>query len=200
MPQNARSIDRLRISLNWNPHTQSLIKRISKNIFLLSKLKRYTSVDNLKLFFNAHIMSHINYASTIYDGCSKETHKQLNSIHRRAIKHLNSKPAKTTDDKLKRLKILPLEKQFELNKTLLVHKIYYNKTPSYLSDIIQKTPERYNSKNAILPLPRIDLFKTSLSFSGTLLWNKLPNDLKIISSEITFKRRLFELLINENRH
>ena len=141
-------------------------------------------------------MSHLNYASTIYDGCSKDTLKQLNSIHRRATKHLVHQPALTTDDRLKILKILPLEKQFALNKTILLHKMYHNKTPSYLNNLIQKPPERYKSRNLILPLPRIDLFKTSLSFSGTQLWNKLPQDLKNISSPTSFKKRLFNLLLN----
>ena len=181
--------------LTWNFHIESIIKRVSKNIFLLTKLKRLTSTDNLKLFFNAQIMPHFNYASTIYDNCSKDAFKPLNSIHRRAVKHLISQPGQQTDEKLKILKILPLEKQLEFNKTLLVHKIYNERTPSYLQKLIEKPPERYNSKNLIPPLPRIDLYKGSLSFSGTYLWNKLPQELKNISSENVFKKRLKNLLL-----
>ena len=88
-----------------------------------------------------------------------------------------------TDGKIRLLKILPLKIQFEYNKTLLIHNIYNEKTPSYLNKLIQKPPNRYNSTKLIMPKPRIDLYKTSLSFSGTYIWNELPQDLKAVSSE-----------------
>ena len=88
------------------------------------------------------------------------------------------------------MKILPLKKQYEYNKTVLMHKMYYKLTPPYLYNLIRKAPGRYNSKNIILPLPRIDLYKNSLSFSGAALWNALPNELKNISSPNSFKKKL----------
>ena len=70
-----------------------------------------------------------------------------------------------------------------------MHKMYYKLTPPYLYNLIRKAPGRYNSKNIILPLPRIDLYKNSLSFSGAALWNALPNDLKNISSPNLLKKK-----------
>ena len=135
-------------------------------------------------------MSHINYASTIYDGCSKDTFKQLNAAHRRAVKQLTNQPGQTTDEKFTILNILPLQKQLQVNKTTLIQRIYHDLTPDYLKNSIKKPPDRYNSKNLILPLPRIDLFKTSLSFSGSYFWNLLPPDLKDIKSTKSFKKSL----------
>ena len=182
--------------LTWNNHIESLIKRVSKNIFLLTKLKRYASTENLKLYFDAHIMSHVNYVSTIYDGCSKENFKSINAVHRKAVRHLNSigPREELTQDHFKSLGILPLEKQFKLNKAVLIHKIYYEKAPPYLFNLIEKTTDRYGSKNLNLPLCRIDLTQNSLSFSGSLLWNNLPKDLKSIISTNSFKNKLRKLL------
>ena len=183
--------------LTWNYHIEALIKRISKNIFFLTKLKKYTTTKNLKLFFDAHIMTHINYASTIHDGCSQDTFININAIHRKAVKHLINDPEQQTDDKLKTLGILPLKEQYKYNKIILMHKIYHENTPPYLDNLVRKAPGRYNSKNIILPLPRIDLYKNSLSFSGAALWNTLPNDLKNISSFNSFKKKLLTHLRNE---
>ena len=184
--------------LTWNQHIVNLIKKISKNTFLLTKLKKYTTTEHLKLFFNAHILSHINYASTLYDGCSKDMLKQLNSVYRRAVKHLISQPGLPTDEKLKRLKLLPLEKHLEYNKLILMQKIYYGKTPSYLTNLIKKSVVRNDSNNLVLPIPRIDLCKTSLAFSGTQLWNNLPVKLKKLTSSYSFKERVHEHLLLEN--
>ena len=89
-------------------------------------------------------MSHINYASTIYDGCSKDTMKQLNAAHRRAVKQLNNKPGQETDEKFTILNILPLHKQLQVNKTTLIQRIYHDLTPHYLQNFIKKPPDRYN--------------------------------------------------------
>ena len=51
--------------LRWDTHTDTLCKTFSKRVFLLSKLKRIVDTDTLKLFFNAHIKSHIDYASVV---------------------------------------------------------------------------------------------------------------------------------------
>ena len=70
--------------LRWDTHTDTLCKTLSKRVFLLSKLKYIVDTDTLKLFFNAHIKSHIYYASVVWDGCSDALRKQLNSLLRRA--------------------------------------------------------------------------------------------------------------------
>ena len=139
-------------------------------------------------------MSYINYATTINDGCSQDTFININSVHRKAVKHLINDPEIRTDDKINKLKILPLLKQHEYNKMILVHKVYHELAPPYLNNLIRKAPNRYDSKNLILSLPRIDLYKNSLSFSGAALWNALPNELKIITSLKSFKSKLLRHL------
>ena len=175
--------------LNWQAHINNLTKRLSKNVFLLSKLKKYVDTKCLKLFFDAHVMSHINYSSTVWDGCCKDTLNKVNRIHRRAIKIMSPNNLTTTDEKMKVLKILPLSKQLKYNKAQLIHKIYHGKTPPYLNQILNKATTRYGSSNLIAPLPRIDLFKTSLSYSGTEIWNQLPTSLKIPMTSHSFKAK-----------
>ena len=46
--------------LNWQTQIHNLTKRLSKNVFLLTKLKKYVNTKHLKLFFDAHILSHLN--------------------------------------------------------------------------------------------------------------------------------------------
>ena len=183
--------------LTWNKHIETMMKKLSRNIFLLYKLRQFVQQKHLHLFFNAHILSHLNYASTIWDGCSQDTLKKLNALYRRAVKQINSCQITATDEKLRKLNILPLKKQLDLNKTILIHKIYNNQTPTYLTEIITKASSRYNSKKLIVPQPKLDLFKTSLSFSGSFFWNLLPPDLKEIESTKTFKKALIKW-IEEN--
>ena len=176
--------------LNWHSHLNSLSKRLSKNVYLLSRLRKFATKQALKLFLDAHINSFVNYASTLWDNCSGEYMKRINSIHRRAIKLLLPNPNISTDDKFKQLGILPLDKQLFFNKAVITHKIYNDQAPPYLSPLLKKAPQRYGSTKLILPLPRIDLYKSSLSYSGSAIWNMLPDYLKFITSSPKFKKQL----------
>ena len=97
---------------------------------------------------------------------------------------------------MKNLNILPLTEHLKYNKATLIHKIYHNKTPAYLSHLFIKSTNRYGSMNLFPPLPRIDFEKTSLSYSGSVVWNDLPGNLKLNMSTKSFKLNLYKYLLN----
>ena len=176
--------------LSWHSHLNNLIKRLSVNTYLLSRLKKFASNKALKLFFEAHINSYVNYASTIWDNVSGEYMKRLNAVRRRAVKLLINDQNMSTDNKFKSLNILPLSQQLTFNKAIMAHKIYHNKAPPYLSPLFRKATDRYGSTRLTLPPVRIDIFKGSLAYSGSVLWNKtIPNHLKSVASTPSFKKQ-----------
>ena len=176
--------------LSWHSYLNSLTKRLSVNTYLLSRLKKFASKKALKLFFEAHINSYVNYVSTILDNVSGEYTKRLNAVRRRAVKLLINDQSMSTDNKFKALKILPLNEQLTFNKAVMVHKIYHNKAPPYLSPLFKKATGRYGSIRLTLPPVRIDIFKGSLAYSGSVLWNNtIPNHLKGASSTPFFKKQ-----------
>ena len=102
----------------------------------------------------------------------------------------------STDDKFEMLKILPLNKQLTFNKAIIAHKIYHNKAPPYLSPLFKKATDRYGSVRLTLPSVRIDIFKSSLAYSGSVLWNReIPNNLKGVSSTLLFKKQFRKHLL-----
>ena len=71
--------------------------------------------------------------------------------------------------------------------------MYSNEASEYISNLYTHTSSRYsNSRNyhLSLPRPRIDIFKTSISFSGAYLWNNLPLTVTSCQSLSSFKRAL----------
>ena len=49
----------------WNARSVSLCA------FLLSELQYIININTRKLFYNAHIKPHIDYASVVWDGCGE---------------------------------------------------------------------------------------------------------------------------------
>lgn len=146
------------------------------------------------MFFNAHIQSIIDYASTLWDSASENSLKPLKSLHKRALKIIVLKNTQLSNEKHRQLNILSLKARFSYNKAIMMHKLITKKSPSKLCSKFVSNNKRDHTK-IYIPLPRIDLFKTSLIFSGSMLWNSLPNYMRQINSSSRFKNKYFSFLL-----
>ena len=67
--------------LKWESHIDYISKSIAKNIYLLSRLTSFTSPEACLAFFNAHVMSKVNYVSNVWDNCAQVHLKKLESAY-----------------------------------------------------------------------------------------------------------------------
>ena len=186
--------------LSWKDHIENLCKFVSKNTFLLSKLQSIITFEARKLYFNAHIKPHIDYASVIWDGCSDVIFKKLNSIHRRSAKLVLQEPLLTTEEKMKSLEMLPLTDHLKYNKAIFMYKILNHEAPKYLRDLFKLSNFTYASsrQNLAYPCaqPRVNIYTTSLSYSGVDIWNTLPPHVKSACNLKKFKQNVHRHLLN----
>ena len=166
----------------WDTHTDTLCKTLSERVFLLSKLKYIVDTDTLKLFFNAHFKSHIDYASVVWDGCSDALKKRLNSLLRRAGKLILPDKNLNTDQKLNKIGMLSLHKQLDYNNGVFIYTALTNSAPLYISSLY-KSPH-------YLQLPKPRIIKNKHSLFCALFWNSLPVHLRSCHSLSSFKRNL----------
>ena len=96
--------------LRWDSYINNVCKTVSRRAFLLSKLRYIVDIDTRKLFFSAHIKPHIDYASVVWDGYTDVLKKRLNYLHRRTVKLILPDTSLTTDQKLKEMRIMSLQK------------------------------------------------------------------------------------------
>ena len=137
-------------------------------------------------------MSHMNYVSNAWDGCAGVHMKQLYSLHKRAVK-LMPIPNLVCKQKCCALKLLPLDKQLLLNKCVLMQKVVHGKAQQYLKDLMIPSERlHFYGNKQLLPRTRIDFFKTSFCFSGSLAWNSLDHHLRYPMELQTFKRKVFQ--------
>ena len=173
-------------NLTWSNHINNLCKVVSQKVFQLSKIKHFLDKDSRKCFYYAHIQSHIDYASSLFDSCKSTVMKPLTRIHKRAVKAILLKSSTLLPHDYKSLNILPLSQKLKHNKAVLMYRVHHDLVPQTLSARFKENPSRY-SQNLIVPKPRIDLFKTSLIYSGGSLWNSLPKTVKEKKSLKSFK-------------
>ena len=181
--------------LCWKNQINSVCKKLSRNVYLLNRLKPYIDSNARKMFFYAHCISHINYASTVWSGAAQNHLKKLDSLYNRATKIILPEPLLSTLEKQAALDILPLDKQLKFAKLIAVFKARHQLAPEYVSALLTRS-DRNNSMNYLLPSTRINMYKSSFSFSGALLWNSLPCNIKSSCTINGFKYKLRKYLWN----
>ena len=163
---------------------------MSRTLFLMSKLKHFADQKSITMFHNAHVMPYINYASVLWDGAKRVHLDIIKSLYRRSAKIIGKDYDMSTDDKLKTLNMLPFYKHLEYNKAVFMFKVFSKSSPVNICDLFHKCRSN-RSMNFKPPKPRIDLFESSISYSGSKLWNSLPLNAKTSKTLISFKKIVY---------
>ena len=175
-------------NLTWTAHINKLSNTISKQVYQLCKIKHFLNFHTRKLFLHAYVLSSISYCSTLFDTASANSLKPLVSNYKRALKATLLKSSSLEPADYAKLGVLPLKDMFLINKGIFMYKILSGSVPKTLQSKFRMN-NRYPTKLQ-LPIPRIDLFKSSLLYSGSLLWNNLPPNLTSSQSRHVFKKHM----------
>ena len=82
-----------------------------------------------------------------------------------------------------------------------MHKVLNNNSPNYLAQLFIYSHQSHytNSRNNLyVPRPRLDLFKTTISFPGASIWNSLLQNIKSCISLPCFNRNLHKYMSENN--
>ena len=174
-------------NLLWNSHFQYISKKIASNLWLLSQIKSFLSVDDKLLFYNAYIRPHIEYCSVIWGNSTYLNIKKMTKLQRRACKLILGSEYRHLDEACDHLKILSFNESVFLNKAKMMYKIANSIAPSYLINLFQmrnssddtiSNLRTVTNRNFLIPKPKLNLFKNSLSYSGAIIWNSIPLEIK----------------------
>ena len=85
-----------------------------------------------------------------------------------------------------------LSTQFQIQKALMVYKSLNDLVPGYLSsNFVERYGTHYSLRDSLnkltVPFPRTTFMKNSFSYSGAVLWNSLPCDMREAKSLRQFK-------------
>ena len=183
----------------WNTHFTYVSKKVSSILWLLSQIKNYVSLEHRLLFYNAYIKTHFDYCSIVWGNSTKNNINKINKLQRRACKHILNIEYTCLAEARNRLKILSFDESVFLQKAKTMYKIANKIAPKYLIDLFQIRNTYANSttsnlrsvsnRNFIIPKPNINLFKNSISYSGTIIWNSIPLEIKNADSINSFVNR-----------
>ena len=120
--------------LNWKFHVEQMLKKCNKQLYLLMRIKQYLSVHSRKLFFNAYILPHLDYCSTIWGSCNDEVLNSVVKFQKRAARIILDKDINTPSVELFReLKWMTFPDRTIYKKAIIVYKSLNDTSPAYLN-------------------------------------------------------------------
>ena len=144
---------------------------------MLHGIKKYLLKSALEKVYKAIVPPHFDY-------CSLYLQDKLQKMQNRATRVITGKLYNTRiSDMLNMLHWQPLANRRKFNTVLFMYKIKNNQLPETLSAIFRiNRNESYrlcnNYINFMLPKPKTNFMKRSISYSAVSRWNKLPNSAK----------------------
>ena len=193
-------------SLSWSFHIESTLKKCNSLQFLLNRIKQYLNVTTRKLFYNTYILPHIDYCCSIWGNANSELMNTVIKFQKRAARSILDKPMETPSVELfTELKWMMFPDRVRYQKAMLTYKIIHNLTPPYLSNIFKFSSEAHNralrstTKNLLhVPKPNIEIYRKSLAYSGSKIWNSIPEHIRNANSPQQFRRGYLEWTANED--
>jgi hypothetical protein len=189
---NARYLG-LQIDKNWKfyDHIDNLILKLRRVIPTFYKIRNLLNVNNKKLIFEAMVMSLTRYANTIYGSTSVNLIARVQKVINKAIKVLfnNDRTKKRTQLLYEELKIMNVKQSI----------IYTNLTQNYFkTDFKIKKSRNVRKDNNWLvePMWRNSYGKRGMAFQIPHQFNKLPTELRNLTSIYKVRKEIKKWLIN----
>ena len=177
-------------TLSFSDHLKNVRQIGLMHISTLRKILPYTTFDLRLSFYNAFIMPHLTYSSSVWALKNKHQMEILFCLQKRAIRLvMTASYISHTLPFFRTLKIVPITFAIKIRKLSLVFKCLYNLAPKYLCSkfkFVTSSTRRGSSKILFVP-GHTGMFSKSFGISGARLWNSLPEEIRTAESLLTFK-------------
>jgi hypothetical protein len=169
------------------------------SLFRIRNIRKYLTQDACHTLVRGLVLSHLDYANAILLGLPECDIKKLQRVQNMAAKVTLSKGKyDSSTECLKALHWLPVRHRITHKVLCLVYKALHGAAPKYMTEMLTLKQQRRGSLRSnedymTLEEPctkRKTFAHRSFSVMGAVLWNKLPNDIKMSESISQFKAKL----------
>ena len=191
-------------NLTWSQHVDKVCKKITTNLWLLSRIKEHITIPQRVQFYKTYIQPHIDYCNTVWGGTSQVNLSRIFRLQKRACKIILDYNVENVLVNMDELKILTVYDRLYLRKAKFMQKVSQGVCPPYISELFQErmlngnipTLRSSTEHSFITPRPYKEIFKQSITFSGPIIWNSLPSGLKSLDNTDKFHSSFIKWMRN----
>ena len=189
--------------LSFEKHIHNLVKKLSKAVGILCKVKNFLNSQALLQLYYAIFHSHLQYGLIIWGSTFKTYLKKLTTLQNKAVKIVGGgKYFDHATPYYSKLRILTLVDLLKLEKALFVFK-YRSKAPpsafkNYFSAVYNDRSTRsVIQTNYFIPFTKSTMLQRSIKYQGPIVWNSLDLNIKKRNSLKLFKYHLKKSLLSK---
>ena len=188
-------------NLSLLENVKSKCKKAMYNLRRIRSIRQFLTFKACEQLILSLVISHLDYANSLYAGLPKSTLKHLQRIQNMAAKvvlKLNRLDSST--EARRELHWLPIQQRIDFKILTLVYKTINKESPQYLRDLLQMVTYndltqslRSNSgaQNLFVPKTKRKMFADrSFSVYGPKIWNSIPGKIRLSKNIVTFQTEL----------
>lgn len=190
-------------SFKFSEHVTHIVKNAFSKIKLIYNSRNLLSVKNKTMLCESLVLSNLNYADVVYGPFLNVYEKtRLQRIQNTCIRLIfGLRKYDHISLKFRELNWLNMQQRRDLHICCLIHKILKVESPAYLLNKIKFRTDIHNvnvrQKDLLtIPTHKTSLFQCSFSYCAPKYYNKIPNELKILSLN-KFKEKLKAMLVKD---
>ena len=184
--------------LSWRNHIEYIEKKLIKLTSLFYKIRQRLTPECRKALYFSMVYPHLTYAVELYGGAPESNIHKLQILQNKFLKILQLQGPRFPTSKLYiNYNTHKIHELHEISLLHLIHKIIYHPSElpkiyaNYLTFncIVHDHDTRH--KNDIFPHHVKTIFGTrDFKFKSHLLWNNLPEEIKLTDSIPQFRRKI----------
>jgi hypothetical protein len=181
-------------------HFMSLTSKIKPAVNALSRLKWYLSEDILLKIYFGHVHSHLMYLAPIFSQATATEIKQIQTIQKRALKHVYKLPIRFPSEELftdYATNVLPLKGLIAYSSILMIHKIVTEQVQSNLK--IERNWKGLRNNGELIPWThkKSTALGSDITCAGVKLYNELSAEIRRATNIDQFKFILKKHLLSK---
>ena len=162
--------------LNFNKHIGELCSLVSHKLYLLSKIRKYLTIEACITVFKTMILSLIEYGDVIYSGTSCENLKKLDTLFYRGLRICTGVDNRYNEQELRReCCVASLYDRRYAHILLLMYK------QKNVDSLLKKSI--VNTRQNLAPvfwnyIPKNEKARQNVIYRGAIEWNKIPANIR----------------------
>ena len=121
-------------NLSWDCHINEISKKIASGISAIKRIRYFLPLEILLNVYNSLVQPHFDYCNVVWGNCSKNLSSKLQKMQNRAARVLTfSNYDCSTSELFQNLKWSKLVHQRAVRKSIMMHSIFNNTAPEYLT-------------------------------------------------------------------
>ena len=184
--------------LNWKNQVKAIIRRLRAFLCKIYYLRKFVSLDTLKMFYFAMCQSVIQYSIICWGGTYKNAINPIIKLQNKIVRAMTFKSNRESSFPIyQQLGILPARHLYVYRTLINFRKNNAHNTTRYHTTYHTRSEE---DRYVVQPKVTKEKLHKSCFYLGSKFYNNLPIELKEISSKNRFKKLLYKWLLELNPH